>query len=61
LQAQLGQVIRSLDSSGIYRIIKINDIGDTMGDDWQCECEAVSQAGMVPSLMNSASANMNPF
>lgn len=54
---QAGQVIRNLDSEGIYRVISITYTGDTRGDDWQCECETVSQAGLMPSMMSTATAN----
>lgn len=45
-----GEVVRSLDSQGIYRVVKITYIGDTRGQDWYCEVEAISQAGMLPGM-----------
>lgn len=54
---QLGQVMRSLDNDGIYRVISVTYTGDTRGDNWQCECETVSQAGLMPGIMGTASAN----
>lgn len=45
-----GQAIRSLDSSGIYRVIKISYKGDTRGDTWECEVDAISQAGALPAM-----------
>ncbi|MEK8128658.1 hypothetical protein WMW72_12145 [Paenibacillus filicis] len=54
---QQGQVIRNLDSEGIYRVIKVTYSGDTRGDNWECECEAVSQAGILPGMISEASQN----
>jgi len=53
MQTQIGQVVRSLDNSGIYRIIKINHTGDTRGDDWFTQCESVSQAGLAPNMLSN--------
>jgi hypothetical protein len=54
-----GQPIYMLDSDGIYRVIKVTHIGDTRGNDWYTEVETVSQAGILPSMISSGSAN--PF
>lgn len=54
MQSQIGQVVRPLDNDGIYRIIKINHVGDTRGDDWYTACESVSQAGLLPSMVTSS-------
>ncbi|RKN74995.1 hypothetical protein D7M11_26015 [Paenibacillus ginsengarvi] len=54
---QTGQPFRALDESGIYRVIKVTYSGDTRGDNWYCECEAVTQAGIIPSMMTSAGQN----
>ena len=53
MQAQIGQVIRSLDSSGIYRIIKVVHNGDSWGDNWFTQCETISQAGLAPALLQT--------
>lgn len=45
-----GQAIRSLDSSGIYRVIKITYRGDTRGNTWETEVDAISQAGALPAM-----------
>lgn len=45
-----GQAIRSLDSSGIYRVIKIVYRGDTRGNTWETEVDAISQAGALPAM-----------
>ncbi|WP_088832736.1 phage protein [Paenibacillus tyrfis] len=54
---QQGQPIRNLDNEGIYRVIGITYTGDTRGDLWECECEAVSQAGILPGMISAATAN----
>lgn len=35
-------------SSGVYKIIKLKHTGDTLGNDWYTEFEAVAQPGTVP-------------
>lgn len=50
-KAELGQMYRQLDNDGIYRVISVNYIGDTRGDDWYAEFEAISQAGLLPGLV----------
>jgi hypothetical protein len=47
----VGDPVRSLDYNGIYRIISCKYVGDTRGNDWYQEIEAVTQAGTLPSLM----------
>jgi len=54
---QLGQPIRNLDNDGIYRVIGVTYTGDTRGDPWECECQAVSQAGILPGMISAATAN----
>ena len=54
LQYQQGQPIRSLDNQGIYRVITIDYSGDTRGNDWYMTIEAVSQAGMLPSMVTGS-------
>ena len=54
---QPGQVIRNLDNDGIYRVTSVTYNGDTRGDNWECEVETVSQAGLMPSMMSTAAAN----
>lgn len=43
-------IIRALDSVGIYRIISISYIGDTRGNDWKCSAEAITQSGILPGM-----------
>ncbi len=45
-----GSPVRSLDTEGIYRVIEISYIGDTRSNDWKCEINAISQAGMLPDM-----------
>lgn len=54
---QQGQPIRALDNDGVYRIVSVTYVGDTRGDEWECECETVSQAGIIPGMISAASAN----
>lgn len=50
---QAGQTARQLNSDGVYRVIKLVHSGDTRGDDWYTEFEAVAQAGSVPQTGKS--------
>lgn len=46
-------VIRDLDKDGIYRVIKLEYSGDTMGDEWYVNFECISQiGGAIPSVSN---------
>jgi hypothetical protein len=56
---QLGQVQRALDADGLYRVISVDFIGDTRGDDWYTEATTVSQAGGIPNMMFTSGAS--PF
>jgi hypothetical protein len=47
---QQGEAIRELDNQGIYRVIKLTHYGDSRGNDWYTECEAITQAGMLPAM-----------
>lgn len=35
-------------SSGVYKIIKLKHIGDTLGNDWYTQFDAVAQPGTIP-------------
>ena len=48
-----GQPLRGLDKEGIYRVIRLTHRGDTHGNDWITSIEAVSQAGIIPSMLSS--------
>lgn len=45
-----GTPVYSLDSEGIYRVVKLTHSGDTRGDDWVTRVEAISQAGLLPGM-----------
>lgn len=47
---QYGKPVRSLDSQGVYRVIKLTHTGDTRGSDWKTSIDAISQAGVLPSM-----------
>lgn len=55
---ELGEVVRALDSQGIYRIIKLEHVGDTRGDDWYTNFETVTQAGLLPSMQEKSSGSI---
>ncbi|GLG01593.1 hypothetical protein Alches_16330 [Alicyclobacillus hesperidum subsp. aegles] len=50
---QIGQVPRPLDSAGIYRVVGVEHVGDTRGDDWYTNCVTVSQAGGIPGMISA--------
>ena len=45
-----GQPVRSLDSEGIYRAVRVTHIGDTRGNNWYTQIDAISQAGLLPGM-----------
>ena len=47
---------RPLASNGQYRIIKLKHTGDTMGNAWYSEIEAISQAGILPGMIGTGAA-----
>lgn len=50
-QYQMGRAIRALDQNGIYRVIKFTHKGDTHGNEWYTEIEAITQAGIIPAMV----------
>ncbi len=52
-KAQAGETAKQLDSDGIYRVIKLIHSGDTRGNDWYTEFEAITQAGSIPQTGTS--------
>lgn len=44
-----------LDRDGIYRIIGLNISGDTRGNDWYMELEAINQVSALPQMLSDAS------
>lgn len=53
-QGSINSINRPLASNGQYRIIKMKHTGDTRGNDWFTEFEAISQAGALPGMIGSA-------
>jgi len=51
---QIGQVPRPLDAQGIYRVVGVEHVGDTRGNDWYTNCVTVSQAGGIPNMIASS-------
>lgn len=46
-----GTLIRSLDKEGIYRVIKLEYVGDTMGEEWYVNFETITQlGGAIPAV-----------
>ena len=41
-----------LNADGIYRVIKIDYEGDSRDNNWYCNINAVTQAGMIPAMMS---------
>jgi hypothetical protein len=52
-QVSLGQIRYTLDVDGLYKIVSIEYVGDTRGNDWYAECFAITQSGKIPSMLNS--------
>lgn len=50
-QYEPGKPVRSLDSQGLYRVIKLTHEGDTRGNDWKTHVQAISQAGLLPGMI----------
>jgi len=49
-QLEFGTPQTLLDLDGVYRIIGITATGDTRGNDWYYDIEAISQAGALPAM-----------
>ena len=58
-ETQSGQTdtvsVSPLDRQAIYRIAKVKYNGDTRGDAWYIEFEALTQTGYVPALLTDES------
>lgn len=50
---QQGNPVRGLDQEGIYRAVRIRHVGDTRGEDWYTEIDAISQAGLLSGMTAS--------
>ncbi|WP_436663542.1 phage protein [Alicyclobacillus acidoterrestris] len=60
IQAQtydIGSKPLPLDSAGIYRVVGVEHVGDTRGNDWYTNCTTVSQAGGIPGMISTTTAN----
>jgi len=58
-QVQVDQLQSPLDVNGLYRVISLTHRGDTRGNDWYTEINAVSQVAGIPALMQDG--NINPW
>lgn len=58
-EIEQGQIYRELDKDGLYRVIAVNHVGDTRGNDWYTEFETITQAGVLPGMI--ANGEYNPF
>ena len=47
----------SVSSAGIYRIVKLTYEGDTRGDSWYCNFEAITQSGAKPDGLTDGATN----
>lgn len=47
-----------LDEDGIYRVIKINYDGDSRGQNWYCNLMAITQGGVIPSMLIGQYGNL---
>lgn len=54
---QIGEQPRPLDSAGIYRVVGVEHVGDTRDTDWYTNCITVSQAGGIPGMISTTTAN----
>jgi hypothetical protein len=48
---EYGSVPYLLDRDGVYRIIKMNAVGDSRGQDWYWNLTTITQAGNTPEMM----------
>ena len=48
---EYGSVPYLLDRDGIYRIIKMNAVGDSRGQDWYWNLTTITQAGTTPEML----------
>lgn len=51
MEYSYGTPVRSLDTEGIYRVIEIEYVGDTRGNNWKCKINAITQSGMLPEML----------
>jgi len=56
-QLEFGVPQTLLDLDGIYRIVSFVASGDTRGNDWYMDIEAISQTGSIPAMLVDPSQN----
>ena len=47
-QASTSQAATDVNADGVYRIVKMTYEGDSRGQSWYCNCDAVTQSGAKP-------------
>ena len=57
-QLDFGQIPYLLDPDGIYRVIKISYVGDSRGTDWYSRITAITQGGIIPSMLIGQQGNL---
>jgi len=55
----IGEMPRALDIDGLYRVISVRYKGDTRGQNWYTEFDAISQSGFLPTL--ATNGTISPF
>lgn len=43
---------------GVYKVVKVMYVGDTRGNDWYIECQAVAQSGSLISMAENANSSV---
>lgn len=56
---RIGQIPSMLDQDGQYQVYKLRHVGDTRGDEWYTEIDAIGRSGKIPLMMMSAMQNPN--
>ena len=57
-QFNFGDIPYLLDADGIYRIIKIHYSGDSQGQEWYSSINAITQGGVIPSMLIGQQGNL---
>lgn len=57
-QLDFGQIPYLLDPDGIYRVIKIDYVGDSRGTEWYSRITAITQGGVIPSMLIGQQGNL---
>lgn len=56
-QIQVGELFNALDLDGLYRVISQTFRLDTRGNDWYIDNETITQAGMLPVMLQDQAQN----